>query len=131
MRIRSHALSAVCLLGAALAVCGCGNKPKLVVVTGRVIHKGQPLNAGSIWLHPHAGNPYQGEKPSCQLAMDGAFALRTYPYGDGVPPGSYKVTLSPDLANRIRLPAYADPAKTPLKLEVPDDGVKELVFEVK
>jgi hypothetical protein len=131
MRIRSHALFAAFLLVAALTVSGCGNKPKLVTVTGKVIHGGKPLTAGSIWLHPSAGNPYQGEKPSCQLELDGGFVLRTYPYGEGVPPGTYRVTLSPELAKRIKRATYADPAKTPLQLEVPDDGVKDYVFEVK
>ena len=36
-----------------------------------------------------------------------------------LPPGAYKVTLSPELARRIQLPAYADPARTPLRLDVP------------
>jgi hypothetical protein len=122
---------AASLVLTALAMCGCGEKPKLVEVTGRVVHKGQPLTAGSIWFHPNADNPYRGEKPSCQLALDGAFVMRTYPYGEGVPPGSYKVSLSPELAKRIKLPAYGDPAKTPLKIEVPEDGIEDLVFEVK
>jgi hypothetical protein len=116
---------------AALASFGCGDKPKLVAVTGKVLYKGQPLTAGSIWFYPDAGNTYHGEKPSCQLALDGAFAMRTYPFGTGVPPGSYKVTLSPELANRIKLPAYATPAKTPLTLQVPDSGIRDYLIEVK
>jgi hypothetical protein len=131
MPIRSRALRVACLVLSALVLSGCGPKPKLVPVTGQVVHKGRPLTAGSIWLHPSASNPYQGEKPSCQLALDGAFVLRTYPYGEGVPPGSYKVSLSPELANRIKLPAYGDSARTPLKLDVPEEGIKDVVFVVK
>jgi hypothetical protein len=124
--------AAVCLLLAALAAPGCsGDRPKLVAVTGKVVHKGQPLTAGSIWLHPDAGNPYHGEKPSCQLGLDGAFTMRTYPYGDGVPPGAYRVTLSPELASRIKLPAYGDPARTPWRLDVPDGGIRDYVLEAK
>jgi hypothetical protein len=110
---------------------GCGSKPKLVPVTGKVVHKGNGLTAGSIWFHPGDGNPWTGEKPGGQLQLDGSFTMRTYPHGDGVPPGAYKVTLTPELANRVRRPDYANPAKTPLRLEVPDAGVKDQVFEVK
>jgi hypothetical protein len=57
--------------------------------------------------------------------------MRTYPHGQGVPPGAYKVTLSPELANRIRRPKYADPKTTPLSALVPDAGLTDHVFEVK
>lgn len=131
MRLRHRILGSACLLAVVLAVAGCGNRPKLVPVNGQVTHKGRPLTAGSVWFHPAEGNAYQGEKPSCQLGLDGSFTMRTYPYGNGVPPGAYKVTLSPDLAGRIKRPDHADPAKTPLRLDVPDVGVKDHVFEVK
>ena len=127
---KSCRVLAAVLLGVAVAGCGAG-KPKLAPVTGKVTHKNEPLSAGSIWFTPDAGNPYQGDKPSCQLQLDGSFTMRTYPHGEGVPPGDYKVTLSPELAGRIKKPEYGDPAKTPLKLTVPDGGVKEHVFDVK
>lgn len=116
-----------------LAACqGCGSSaPKLVSVTGKVFHKNQPLTAGSIFFHPDAGNPTREEKSSCLLQLDGSFVMRTYPYGNGVPPGAYKVTLAPELANRIKLPHYADPEKTPLRIDVPDAGVQDIVFDVK
>jgi len=104
---------------------GCEARPKLVTVTGTVTHQNKALTAGSIWFHPAAGNPYIGEKPSCQLQLDGSFNMRTYPYGDGVPPGAYKITLSPELANRIRRPKYANPETTPLQLTVPDGGLND------
>ena len=125
----------VCRILAALlgvAVVGCGpDKPKLVTVTGKVVFKNEPLTAGSIWFVPDSGNAYQGEKPSCQLQLDGSFTMRTYPFGDGVPPGAYKVMLSPELANRIKKPEYGDAAKTPLTLTVPDVGVRDHVIDVK
>jgi hypothetical protein len=120
------------LLAAALAcAAGCGGKPNTAPVTGKVLHKGQGVTAGSIWFHAAGGNPWQGEKPSCQLQLDGGFMMRTYPYGDGVPPGSYKVTLSPELAGRIGKPTYGDPAKTPWSIDVPAGGVADARFEVR
>jgi hypothetical protein len=48
-----------------------------------------------------------------------------------VPPGTYKVTLSPELASRIGRPVYGDPKKTPLQVTVPDAGLADQVFEIK
>jgi hypothetical protein len=115
-----------------LAAGGCsGDKPKLVAVTGKVTHQGKALTAGSIIFHPDAGNSYQKDKPSSLLQVDGSFTMKTFPYGDGVPPGIYRVTLAPELANRIGYPNYANPDKTPLSVTVPDGGVANQVFEVK
>ena len=124
---RCLALSALFLLASS----GCGNKPKLVHVSGKVTHKDKGLTAGSIYFHPAEGNAYQGEKPSSLLQTDGSFDMRSYPHGQGVPPGKYKVTLSPELANRIGRPDYGKVEKTTLSIEVPDAGVKDHVFEVK
>jgi hypothetical protein len=122
------------ILGLLLAVltAGCGEPaPKLVEASGRVIQGGKGLTAGSIWFHPTGGNPHQGEKPSCLLAVDGSFKMRTYPYGDGVPPGDYKVTLAPDLANRVQRPELGNVEKTTWSVSVPESGVTGHVFEVK
>src|SRR6056297_1996385 len=102
---------ALAMLG--LIVTGCGSDaPKLVEVAGKATHDNEPMIAGSIWFHPDPSNEVQSEPSSCLLQMDGSFRMRTYPYGDGVPPGTYKVTFSPELANRIELPDYGDVAKT-------------------
>jgi hypothetical protein len=131
MRVPFRALLVPLLLALAAGFAGCGNRPKLVQVTGKVVHKGQPLTAGSIYFHPVGGSPREGEKSSSLLQLDGSFRAKTFPYGDGLPPGPYKVTLSPDLANRVRLPAYADPARTPWQIVVPDDGLPDHDLEVK
>jgi hypothetical protein len=129
MRLAIRALPAAVLLSFILT--GCGNKPKLVEVTGRVTHDGHPVTGGSVWFHPADGNSYQGEKPSGQLQLDGSFAARSFPHGDGMPPGKYRVTLSPDLAGRIGKSELGDATKTPWSVEVPDAGLKDHTFEVK
>lgn len=120
------------MLGAALlSTLGCGPKaPPLVAVTGKVTMAGQPLTAGSIILHPSDANSFQDDNPSSLLQLDGGFTVRTFPFGDGVPPGKYKVTLAPELASRIRRPEYADPKRTPWELEVPATGSVSQNFEV-
>ena len=114
-----------------VASAGCGSKPKLVGVTGKVTHKEKGLSAGSIYFHPADGNSFSGEKPSSMLQLDGSFTMRTYPHGEGVPPGKWKVTLSPELAGRVGKPDYGKPEKTPWSIDVPDAGVKDHVFVVK
>jgi hypothetical protein len=124
---------AALLLGVAVIGCGSSDKPKLVPVTGKVVNvkKGEPVTAGSIYFTPDAGNAYQGKEPGSLLQTDGTFTMKSYPHGEGVPPGAYKVTLDRGLAGRLGKADYGDPAKTPLKIVVGDDGVKDHVFEVK
>jgi hypothetical protein len=131
MRLPTRRLTVAVLLALALPAVGCGTKPKLVSVTGKVTHKGNAVVGGSVWFHPAEGNPYQGDKPSGQLQTDGTFTAKTFPHGEGIPPGKYKVTLSPDLAGRIGAPQYGDATKTPWSIDVPDGGLAGHVFEVK
>lgn len=115
-------LATACVLAAGV---GCGaEKPKLAPVDGTVSQNGKGLTAGAVYFHPAPGNDWVGEPPSSPLALDGRFTVSTYPHGPGVPPGEWKVALSPALASRIRKPEYGDPAKTPLTLTVPDAGVQ-------
>ena len=124
------------LLAAALFVSlatllGCGHKPKLVAVTGKVMHGGKTVTGGSVWFHPEGGNEGNAERMSGQLQLDGTFTARTFPHGDGIPPGKYKVTLSPDLAARAGMPRYGDVAKTPWSVDVPESGLADQTFEIK
>ena len=120
------------LLAVLIGAVGCGDeKPKLVSVSGKVTFKNQPLTAGSVFFHPDAANGYTKDVPSSLLQLDGAFTMKTFPFGEGIAPGKYKVTLAPELANRIGKPSYADPAKTPWTVDVPDAGLPDKLFEVK
>jgi hypothetical protein len=91
---------------------------------------GQPLTAGAIIFHPDAANDFQEDKPSSLLQLDGSFAIKTYPFGEGVPPGKYHVTLAPELASRIQRPELGDPKMSPWKVEVPNNGLQDHVFNV-
>lgn len=115
-----------------LTLVGCGpERPKMVTLTGKVIHQGKAVTAGSVHFFPDAANAYQKDNPSSLLQLDGSFTAKTYPFGDGIPPGVYKATLAPQLASRLNAPDYADPAKTPWKVTVPDTGLTDQVLEVK
>lgn len=128
MRIVARIVLAGVLLTAAL---GCGSKPKLVTVTGKVTHKTNAVTGGSVWFHAVGVDPDKADKVSGQLQLDGTFTARTFPHGDGIQPGQYKVTLSPDLAARVGHPRLAEVAKTPWALDVPGTGSTDHHFEVK
>ncbi|MBX9626496.1 MAG: hypothetical protein K2X82_22035 [Gemmataceae bacterium] len=122
----------VVLFALTVGPAGCGaDKPKLVPVSGTASVEGRALVGGSLTFHPPAGVTFNGDRPSCQLQADGSFVVKTYPHGDGAPPGAYKVTLSPELASRIKRPQLADPAKTTLAVDVPDDGKWDVVLDIK
>ena len=121
----------VCLALLTLAGCTGEERPTLVPVTGYVTVDGDPVTAGSIIFHPGEGNAYMKDKPSSLLQLDGSFTMKTFPFGEGVSPGPYKVTLAPELANRVGQPEYADPKTTPWSIDVPETGVSEHDFVVK
>src|SRR5262245_5396692 len=122
--------TAAALFALALVLSGCGSKPKLVAVTGKVTHKGKAVTGGRVWFHAEGGQD-KVEKMGGQLQIDGTFTAKTFPHGEGVPPGKYKVTLSPDLAARAGVPRYGQPDKTPWSVDVPDTGLADHAFEIK
>ena len=121
------------VLSLATLVFGCssGDRPKLVAVTGKVTMEGKGLTAGSINFYPAATNSFVKDNPSSLLQLDGSFTVKTFPFGDGIPPGSYKVTLAPELATRIKRPLYSNPESTPWTILVPDSGIIDQEFVVK
>ena len=113
------------------SITGCNqDKPKLVRVSGKITFKGQPLTAGSINLHPASTNTFTKDNPSSILQEDGSFNMKTFPYGDGVSPGDYKITLAPQLASRISLPNLAYPEKTNAKIIVPETGLENYILDI-
>lgn len=114
-----------------LLIGGCsGEQPALVPVTGKVVMQGKGVTAGAIYFHPDAANTFQNDSPSSQLQLDGSFTIKTFPFGEGVPPGRYKVTLVPELASRLQKPEYGSVEQTPWEIEVKDQAIRDTVFEV-
>ncbi|MFN5537112.1 MAG: hypothetical protein ACK5EN_16735, partial [Planctomyces sp.] len=129
-RLLSRCLSAGVFVCVTVSV-GCDDgRPVLVEASGRVLLQGQGVTAGSVTFHPDSGNEFQGDSPSSQLQLDGSFRMKTFPWGEGVAVGRYRATLSAQLAERLGLPEYADPAKSPLQLEVTSEGLRGYVIEL-
>lgn len=120
----------IAILAISSGGCGKSGKPTLVPAIGEVMFKGEPLTAGSVIFFPDESVDYQNDRPSSMLQVNGSFTMKTYPFGDGVSPGKYKVCLNPPLANAIKSPRYGDPKTTPWEVEIPDTGDKGIILEV-
>lgn len=116
----------------ALTSAGCGGGPKLVPVSGRVHYgDGRPVTAASICFIPDAERGNNGQLATSLLAEDGTFTLRTYPHGDGAMIGSYKVTVSLGRGTARKLAKYTRESATPFKIDVPPQGLADLVLTLR
>lgn len=122
------------------ATSGCGpsrdpNLPPTAYVSGQVTYNGKPVDQGTVTFHPiGVGNPGVG-----LLDENGKFELSTYTPGDGAVVGQHSVTIDipPPLdgtsgEGAFSVPdPYTDPATTPLKVAVSEDGESgvQLVLE--
>ncbi len=113
---------------------GCGGSDgtgaKLAPVTGRVIFKSQGVTAASIYFHPDTSKGNSGAMASAILQEDGSFTMTTYPKGDGVAPGAYKASLDLGRRQEKELDKYRKVDTTPLKFDVPEEGLKNLVIDL-
>jgi hypothetical protein len=107
MTIRANAFAACSLaIAALLASNGCRARPKLCPLSGHVTFKGQAVTEGLIRF----SNPQAGVDVTASLRSDGAYEA-AMSQGAGLPPGVYRVAVTPPLA---QMPS--DPAKTVPKL---------------
>jgi hypothetical protein len=68
---------------------GCGSAEPLGQVSGKVTFQGEPVGEGTVLF----SNPDLGVSAEAELSADGSYTLTTYK--GGLPPGDYKVTVSP------------------------------------
>ncbi len=128
---RSVTVGVFCL--AFLVGCGSsdGGGAKLAPVTGKVLFKNEGVTAASIYFHPDKEKGNRGEMATAVLQLDGSFTMTTYPKGDGVVPGSYKVSFDLGRRNEKELVPYRSEKTTPLSIDVPEEGVEGIIFELK
>jgi hypothetical protein len=67
------------LVGCLTVPVGCGRRPTLVPVSGRVTLDGKPLEFGSVMIQPAAGPAARST-----IGPDGSFTAGTFDPGDGV-----------------------------------------------
>ncbi len=118
------------LLCAALVGCQGPPPPKLAPVRGQVKFKQKPLVGATVCFVPdfNKGNR-NGQQATGQTDKDGSFTLETYPHGQGVMPGFYRVTCI--VFGGVAVPQkYRNAMNTPLIIEVSDQGNENLVFNL-
>jgi hypothetical protein len=118
-----------CLLALALAGCG-GPSVRLVSVRGRATLGGKGLGRVTIQLVADSSKGTHAPAGVGQTDEDGSFRITTPPHGDGAVPGHYKVTVTSYTGKGIPS-AYANPATTPLRIEIPPGGLEKWTLELK
>jgi hypothetical protein len=105
---------------------GCRGEPavKLVPVGGRVTLGQKPLARVTIQLVPDGSQGMHAPAGAGQTDEDGTFRITTPPHGEGAVPGHYKVTLTSYTGKDVP-PSYADARNTPLRVEIPPDGLAD------
>jgi hypothetical protein len=125
-----HGLVCFALLAAGSSGCQDPVAPKLVPVQGLVKFKQRPLRGATICFIPDItkGNR-DGLQATAQTTEDGAFTLQTYPHGDGLMPGWYKVTCI--VFGGVALPQkYRNATQTPLLIEVKRLGDEHVLLNL-
>jgi len=85
--------SVICSLGLFVICLGCGPGVELAPCEGTVEFEGVPLTAGKVLLT----STDKGQPALASIEPDGRYELVTINVGDGVPPGSYHVTVITDI----------------------------------
>jgi hypothetical protein len=109
-----------------IVLLGCGGPgPRLVPVTGRVLFRDHPLAGALVEFIPEGGD---GARPSSRAHTnhEGEFTLRCPPYGPGAVGGRHRVTVVVYPGAPGPPARYANPRRTPLRVDVPEGGVHDL-----
>jgi len=125
------------LLLTVMVLVGCGNsQPSNTIVSGRLeVAGGIPLGEGKLILVPE--DPLPGQNPAgATINSDGTFTCYSSSGGSGIPPGAYKIMVSFPSAMTGPHPLhetfkrYTKLDTTPLRIEVPPGGLRDLVLEL-
>jgi len=84
-----HGCCLVAFLAVTALMTGCGQRPTLVPVSGRVTLAGKPLEFGSVMIQPTAGPAARAT-----IRSDGSFAAGTFEPGDGAIAGPATVRVA-------------------------------------
>jgi hypothetical protein len=133
MTHRNGTLFGALLLSAAgLPGCAGETPPHLVPAHGRVMYRARPLALATVTFVPDlaAGNTH-GRDGRATTGPDGSFTVETYPYGPGVMPGAYRVTVLYYSRNDHLPRKYTKFHLTPLTALVTDEGRSDLVLTLR
>lgn len=135
---------ALCIVASALSGCGAekgSDLPRCYPVSGQVLIDGQPAVRAMVSFHSQTPCP-DGKAYGGQTFTDdeGRFRMTTFAAGDGVPSGDYAVTVVATWISKdgqdVGVPdllkgQYANPEKSPLKVQVEKSPLELKPFELK
>jgi len=101
---------------AVLAGCGKG-EPGLVPTEGRILYRGQPVDAGLVVFTPDGERGNAGPLAWAEIQRDGRFRLKS-DERDGAVVGWHRVTVAGSSQRVIVPPHYRDPDRSRLLREV-------------
>lgn len=116
----------IVLPAALLCLGGCGgsSRPKTIPITGRVTIDGQPPGEeGSLFFTPTVSAPGYVKRPaSGGFTADGSYRVMSWEPNDGLVPGHYSVSVSPNDPIATKVPAsYQQSGTSGLEVDVPVD----------
>ena len=113
------------------------NHPPVYPVEGRVLYEGKPAPGAVVILHSPTEEPAKASRPHARADANGDFQLTTYRTGDGVPAGTYVVTLEwkqagdhPEQGAELLPSAYTDPNTSKLRATVIPGPNEPLVLQL-
>jgi hypothetical protein len=139
---RRYAATLLAVLGFAAAGCGSAdpNEARPVSAAGTITYQGKPLAQGQVQFVPEKGRAASG------TIENGRFVMTTFNEGDGAIPGLHKVGViaveqipsgkgkgkdsDPDSRDLIP-PRYGNPHSSGISVEIPPEGNREIVIELK
>lgn len=98
--------SASLLMLLALLTAGCSSGPETGYVAGKVTLDGKPVIQGSVKFE----NTGAGVSVNASLQSDGSYVVKTHDR-NGLPPGTYKVAVTPSTFGDGETPLAVDPSK--------------------
>lgn len=107
--------------------CGGAERPKTIPISGRVTIDGQPPGEeGSLYFTPTETAPGYLKRPaSGGFAADGTYRVMSWEPDDGLVPGHYSVSVSPNDPNATKIPTKHQPGGTAFfEVDVPVDQSK-------
>jgi hypothetical protein len=122
--IRSkHRLTRLVPMMCLALLAGCSPTPSWEVThptTGQVTFKGRPISDVELSFFPEDKSFPDSIRPRAKTKEDGTFAAWTHVEGDGVPKGSYKVTLVHNIVAISKDTIVAKPNDLPIKYSMRD-----------
>ncbi len=105
-----------------LALVGCGKgEPTLMPVEGRILFRGQPVDAGTVVFTPDPERGNNGPIAWAEILPDGRFRLKSDDR-DGAVPGWHRITIAGS-SHQVVVPAYyRDPERAHLFREIQPDA---------